>query len=74
MRAKKFFVWPLTSVDEAIELLLDTPAGQPDAKGQYPTSAVHGLVMERLAEMALAAEEGGKLRSSSKPSREGKKS
>ena len=62
MRAKKFFVWPLTTVDEALELLLDTPAGQPDDKGRFPRESVHGRVMERLAEMAAAAEDGGKPR------------
>jgi hypothetical protein len=52
----------VTTVDEALELLLDTPAGQPDDKGRFPRDSVHGRVMERLAEMAVAAEEGGKPR------------
>ena len=45
---EKFFVYPVTSVDEAIELLTGVPAGERDDDGNYPEESVNGRVEARL--------------------------
>lgn len=46
----KFHIYPIKTIDEGIELLMDTPAGRPDENGKYPPTSVHGLVMKKLKE------------------------
>jgi len=48
VRAGRFHVWAVETVEEGVELLTDTPAGAPDAEGAYPAGTVHALVQERL--------------------------
>jgi predicted ATP-dependent protease len=48
VRAGRFHVWAVASVDEGIELLTGVPAGVPDADGTYPAGSVHALVQQRL--------------------------
>ncbi len=50
VRAGKFHIYPITTVDEGIEILTGTKAGVPNAKGKYPAGSVHALVMKRLKE------------------------
>ena len=45
-----FHIYPISSIDEGIELLLGTEAGKKDEKGQYPPDSVHGKVMAKLKE------------------------
>ena len=45
-----FHIYPISSIDEGIELLLGTEAGKKDEKGQYPSGSVHGKVMAKLKE------------------------
>jgi len=52
VRAKKFHIYPITTVEEGIELLSGIPAGQPDKAGAYPDGTVYGLVARRLDEIA----------------------
>lgn len=47
-QAGRFRIWPVTDLDEAIELLTDLPAGQPDAKGVVPEGSVNYQVAARL--------------------------
>ena len=44
----QFHVWSVTRVEEAIELFMGRPAGEPDTDGTYPADSVFGLVMTQL--------------------------
>lgn len=61
VKAGRFHVYSVSTIDEGIELLMDKPAGKMLASGKYPPHTVHGLAMKRLKEMsdALTAAEGG---------------
>jgi predicted ATP-dependent protease len=52
VKAGKFHVYSVSTIDEGIELLTGVPAGVADAKGNYPDETVNGRVMKRLAELA----------------------
>ena len=50
--AGKFHIWAVKTIDEGIEILTDTPAGERDAHGDFPEGTVHNLVQNRLLELA----------------------
>ena len=52
VKAGQFYIYPVTHIDEGIELLTGLPAGQPDKRGRYPKGTVNGAVTERLAAFA----------------------
>ena len=52
-RDGQFHVWAVRTVDEGIEILTNTPAGQPGGDGQFPDDSVNGRVARRLADLAL---------------------
>ncbi len=54
-----FHVYPVKTIDEGIEILTGTPAGEPDTKGSYPKGTVHFLVHEKLGELALGLKKFG---------------
>ncbi len=58
-RNKQFHVWPVSTVDEAIQLLTGIEAGAPDNEGEYPAESVNGKVLARLREMAHIRQEFG---------------
>jgi lon-related putative ATP-dependent protease len=47
-----FSIYPIHTIDEGIEILTGTPAGEPDLEGEYPPDSVNGRVQTRLREMA----------------------
>ena len=47
-----FAVYAVTSVDEALEILLDLPAGKQDEDGRYPPDTVNGRVERQLQTFA----------------------
>lgn len=51
VRAGKFQIYAVTTVEEAIEVLLGLPAGQVDHKDNYPSDTVFGTIARRLADM-----------------------
>ena len=55
-----FHVWPIGTVDEAVELLTGVPAGERDAAGRYPEGSVNRRVDDRLATFAEKARSFGK--------------
>src|SRR5690554_4464145 len=64
----RFSVYPLSHIDQAIELLTGMPAGELAEDGSYPENTFNRLVADRLAEFAevskkkdaeLASEDGG---------------
>lgn len=52
VRAGRFHVWAVRTVDEGIALLTGRPAGRRAADGTYPAASVHGLVAAKLEEYA----------------------
>jgi lon-related putative ATP-dependent protease len=50
--AGKFHVYPVTHVDEALELLTGLPAGERDANGDFPANSLNRRITERLIELA----------------------
>ena len=46
----KFHIFAVSNVDEGIEVLTGTPAGDRDSEGHYPPSTINGLVENRLEE------------------------
>jgi len=47
-----FHVYPVATVDEAIELLTGLPAGERDDEGEFPEGSMNYLVEERLIDLA----------------------
>lgn len=43
-----FHIYPISTIDEGIALLMSTPAGEKDEKGEYSPDSVHGKVMAKL--------------------------
>jgi len=50
--AGQFHIYPITTIDEGIELLTGIPAGTANAKGVYPKGTINFLVEQRLQEFA----------------------
>jgi len=48
----RFSIYPVTHIDEGIELLTGVPAGVLDKSGNYPPGSVNGMVVAKLKEMA----------------------
>jgi predicted ATP-dependent protease len=55
-----FRVWPVETVDEAVELLTGVPAGERGADGRYPEGSVNRRVDDRLAAFAEKARNFGR--------------
>ncbi len=51
VQAGDFHVYAIEMIDEGLELLLDTPAGKMDERGQYPADSINGRVAARLDEL-----------------------
>ncbi|MGD8485715.1 MAG: AAA family ATPase [Chloroflexota bacterium] len=54
-RQRRFRVWPVSHVDQALALLTDLRVGRRRDDGRYPPGSVNGRVEARLEEMAQAA-------------------
>ena len=52
VRRDAFKIYPIRTVDEAIELLTGMPAGERDAKGDFPAGSLNQRVEERLRRLA----------------------
>ena len=55
VKAGRFRVFAVETVDEGIEILTGVPAGAPDADGDYPIGSVNGRIVARLAVFARKA-------------------
>lgn len=55
-----FRVWPVETVDEAVELLTGVPAGERGVDGRYPEGSVNRRVDDRLAAFAEKARNFGR--------------
>ncbi len=52
VKAGKFNVWAVSTIDEGIVILTGEPAGEADANGNYPIGTVNRAVARRLRQMA----------------------
>lgn len=48
----KFHIWPVTTIDEGLTLLMGIPAGKRNADGSYPEGTIHHAVQTRLRALA----------------------
>ncbi|WP_018872227.1 Lon protease family protein [Thioalkalivibrio sp. ALJ16] len=55
----RFSVYPVTTLDEAIELLADLPAGERDARGGFPKDSFNRAVADRLRAFARLSHRHG---------------
>jgi lon-related putative ATP-dependent protease len=51
-RAGQFHIWPVDTLDTALELLIGKTAGQRDVSGRFPQDSVNEAVEQRLLEFA----------------------
>jgi len=68
VRAGKFQIYAVETIDQGIEVLTGVPAGERDASGKFPEGSVNQMVEARIIELAekrMAAEREAK--SDSKP-------
>ncbi len=45
----QFHIYPITHINEGIELLMGYPAGEKDEQGDFPENTVHGKVSKKLS-------------------------
>lgn len=64
--AKKFHIYPVKTVDEAMALLTGLPAGERGKNDKFSPGSINYLVEKRLEEFAKMKEDGGKKKSSRK--------
>ena len=50
VRQGQFHIYPVATIDQGIEVLTGTPAGEPSSDGTYPPGTVNALVSEKLKE------------------------
>jgi hypothetical protein len=55
-----FHVWPVETIDEAVELMTGVPAGEKAADGRYPDGTANRRVDDRLAGFAERARSFGR--------------
>src|SRR5882762_5237160 len=55
--AGKFHIWPIAKVEQGIELLTGTTAGQRNGEGKFDPGTVFALMDERLRDMAKTLKE-----------------
>lgn len=51
-RKRRFHVWALDTIDEALEVLTGMPAGTPDADGTYPPDSLMGRAQGRMSTLS----------------------
>lgn len=60
VREGKFFITPVTSIEEATEIMLNDVALSVDSNGNYTPQSLYGRIDKRLEELHKASEEGDK--------------
>jgi predicted ATP-dependent protease len=60
VREGKFHVYPVSTIDEGIEVLTGQEAGERQEDGSYPENTVNFLVNEQLKELATKLKAFGK--------------
>lgn len=57
VEAGKFSIWPVSNVDEGIELLTGVPAGTLATDGSWPPGTINAMVVDRLEAMTKKQKE-----------------
>jgi predicted ATP-dependent protease len=52
VEAEKFHIYPVSTIDEGIEILTGLPAGSRDANGNFPFGSINQRVEVRLVQLA----------------------
>ena len=52
VEAGKFAIYAVDCIDQALEILMATPAGEINRIGRYPRRSIHGLALEKLNKFA----------------------
>jgi RNA 3'-phosphate cyclase len=52
VRAEKFHIYSVETINQGIEILTGVPAGERDAAGKFPPGSINARVEERLVELA----------------------
>ena len=60
-------IYPVETVDDAMEILTGMPAGKPDANGESPEGTLNYLVEQQLVGFAVVAKRFGDLLEVEKP-------
>lgn len=60
VEAGQFSVWPVETVDQALERLTGLPAGSKNAQGEFPKGSVNRRVRDRLLQLADSRRSFGK--------------
>lgn len=50
-----FHIYPISHIDEGLELLMECSAGEKDKSGEFPADSIHGRVMAKLADFDAAS-------------------
>lgn len=52
VKEQKFHLYQISHMDEAVELLMQMPAGQADENNDFPADSLYGMVQQRLDRLA----------------------
>ncbi len=52
VKENKFHIYPISNIDEGIEILTGVPGGKKDSKGKFPAGSINNLVYEKLKKYA----------------------
>ncbi|WP_206484574.1 ATP-binding protein [Thalassotalea sp. G2M2-11] len=52
VEAKKFHIYAVENVDQALEILMKQPAGMINSVGRYPRKSIHAIVLDKLANLS----------------------
>jgi predicted ATP-dependent protease len=52
VKAKQFFIYAVDVIDQSLEILMKTPAGEISKTGRYPRKSIHGLALSKLSAFA----------------------
>lgn len=72
VKGGKFAVYPIERVEQGLEILTGTTAGEKQPDGTYPAETIHYLVAKRLKELAKTLKEFGKGKGAEKKKEENK--
>ncbi|MFA7118373.1 MAG: AAA family ATPase [Sphaerochaetaceae bacterium] len=56
IKAKRFHIYPVKTIDEGMQILTNRPAGKRNEKGNFPPDSLNRLIEERLKKMYLAGQ------------------
>ena len=57
VRDGQFHIYPITHIHQGMELLMQRPAGEKDANGEFPAGSIHAMVSAKLKAFAALSGE-----------------